>query len=189
MNREVRLLCVWLTAAMVAALSGCARKPAYSEMEPNKAATNQNQNRNQASETQPTAPPPAAETPPTAPPPPPTPTKSPSFLDPKGEIKDLPNYPRSYRVSAQIGPLQGMNTMSMALKTSDGMDKIVAFYEQIIKTNKWTVTDKIRDPELSEWNLKKGETDSGRVQVKKDQRTSEFNIIIVRAEKLPEPPK
>ena len=104
-----------------------------------------------------------------------------------GEIKDLPSYPRAYRVSAQVGPVQGVNSMSLALKTSDSMDKITAFYEKVFKENKWLVTDRINDPELSEWNLKKGESNSARVQVKKDQqRASVMNIILVRTEKMEE---
>ena len=86
--------------------------------------------------------------------------------------------------------MQGVNSMSLGLRTGDPMDKITAFYEKVIKDNKWTVTDKIIDPELSEWSLKKGESNSAKVQVKKDeQQTSIMNIIIVRAEKMEEPAK
>jgi len=69
------------------------------------------------------------------------------------------------------------------------MEKITAFYEQVIKANKWTVVDKLIDPELSEWVLKKGEENSAKVQVKKDLKTSTMNIVIVRGEKLEEPAK
>jgi hypothetical protein len=62
-------------------------------------------------------------------------------------------------------------------------------YERVIKDNKWTVIDKVIDPEFSEWSLKKGEGGSAKVQVKKDQQTSAMNILIVRGEKLEEPGK
>jgi len=107
----------------------------------------------------------------------------------KGDIKDLPSYPRAYRVNIQVGPIQGVNTMLLTLKTTDPMDKITAFYERVIKDNKWTVIDKIIDPEFSEWSLKKGEDSSAKVEVKKDQQTRAMNIMIVRGEKLEEPGK
>ena len=189
MSKEARLLRVFL-AVVLAGLAGCAHKPAYSEMDPNKAAANNNQNQNQNLEGQgtqaatPAAPSPAEAAQPAAPPPNQT-IKSPSFMDPaKGDIKDLPGYPRAYRVSAQIGPMQGVNTMSLVLRTTDPMDKIASFYERVIKENKWTVTDKIIDPEFSEWNLKKGEENSAKVQVKKDLQSGAMNIVIVRGEKI-----
>lgn len=191
MNKEARLLCLLLTAAVLAGLAGCARKPAYSDMDANRASANQNQNQNVSGENQaPASPAPAAPSPTgaaePAPASPPAPAfKNPSFLDPaKGDVKDLPAYPRAYRVNMQVGPMEGVNTMSLVLKTTDPMDKITAFYERVIKDNRWTVTDKIIDPEFSEWNLTKGEDNSAKVQVKKDLQTSAMNIIIVRAEKM-----
>lgn len=192
MNKVARLVCAWLTAAVIGVLAACAHKPAYSEMDANRTASTQNNNQsNNAPESAST---PNSAEPPASPAPssPPTPAfKSPTFMDQvRGEIKDLPSYPGAYRVSAQIGPMQGVNSMSLGLKTRDPMDKITAFYDRVIKDNKWTVTDKIVDPELSEWNLKKGESNSARVQVKKDEKqTSIMNIIIVRAEKMEEPAK
>ena len=35
----------------------------------------------------------------------------------------------------------------MVLETGDAMDKIVAFYDKAIKSNGWTVSDKLNDPE------------------------------------------
>jgi hypothetical protein len=187
MNKGARLVSVWLAAAVIAGLAGCARKPAYSEIDANRTANAQNNNEPNAQETAstPNSGPPASSAPAS---PPTTPFKSPTFMDQaSGEIKDLPSYPRAYRVSAQVGPVQGVNSMSLALKTSDSMDKITAFYEKVFKENKWLVTDRINDPELSEWNLKKGESNSARVQVKKDPRQASMNIIIVRTEKMEEP--
>lgn len=74
--------------------------------------------------------------------------------------------------------------MSLGLRSNDPMDKIAAYYERVIKDNKWTVTDKIIDPEFSEWNLKKGDDNNAKVQVKKDQQSGAMNIVIVRAEKI-----
>ena len=74
--------------------------------------------------------------------------------------------------------------MSLGFTTTDPMDKITAFFERVIKDNKWTVIDKIIDPEFSEWTLKKGEDNSAKVQVKKDQQTGALNIVMVRGEKL-----
>jgi hypothetical protein len=189
MNKKVRLL--WLiAAAAIVTSAGCSRKPAYSEMDANRTSRNQNQN----SEAQTTATPPNAAPSPAAPEPAPTPQipkfKNPSFLDPvRGDIKDLPNYPRAQRVNVQIGPVQGVNIASITLRTRDPMDQIRAFFEQAIKTNHWAVSNKIIDPELSEWTLSKGEQNSAKVQVKKEPQTGTMIIIIVRGEKIEEPAK
>jgi len=182
---------------MIAFASGCAHKPAYSDLDANQAVKKQDQsqaNANQpappgeasqglpANNAAPSVEPAAAPAPPVAPP---APRKSPTFLDAvKGDIRDLPSYPGAQRVSVQIGPIEGVNTMSIGLRTTDAMDKIGSFYEQVIKTNKWTVVDKIIDPDLSEWTLKKGEENRAKVQVKKDIKSNVMNIVVVRAEKL-----
>lgn len=194
MKNEVRFLCLSLLAAVVAGLGGCTHKPAYSEMDANKASRNQNQNQNQNAESRSAPPAPAsgAAPEPTAPAPPPSalPLKSPLFFDQAtGGIRDLPVYPNASRVSVQIGPVQDMNTMSIVLNTTDSMDKVAAFFERAIKDNKWTVLGKMVDQELSEWRLKKGEDNNAKVQVKKDETTKALNIIMVRAEKLEAPAK
>jgi hypothetical protein len=193
MNKEARLLCLSLAVVVIAALAGCSHKPGYSEMDANRTARNQNQNHNSEGRSTASMPPavePPAATEPSPGPPPAPAVKRPSFMDQaKGDIRDLPSYPRAYRVNMQIGPIQGVNTMLLTLKTTDPMDKITAFYERVIKDNKWTVIDKIIDPEFSEWSLKKGEDSSAKVQVKKDQQTRAMNIMIVRGEKLEEPGK
>jgi hypothetical protein len=199
MNKEARLLCLSLAVLVIAGSAACSHKPSYSEMDANRASGNQNQNQkqnqNQNSEGQANASTPLAVEPPAAtqptPVPPPAPAvKRPSFMDQaKGDIRDLPSYPRAYKVNMQVGPVQGVNTMLLTLKTTDPMDKITAFYERVIKDNKWTVIDRIIDPEFSEWSLKKGEDSSAKVEVKKDQQTRAMNIMIVRGEKLEEPGK
>jgi len=179
---------------IIAVATGCSHKPAYSDIDANRAAAKQEPNQSNANQatassagaSQPSAaePPVPSPPPPAAPPAPPA-HKNPTFLDEaKGGVKDLPSYPGAQRMSVQIGPVEGVNTMAIGLRTRDSMDRIALFYDQVIKTNKWTVVDKIIDPELSEWNLKKGEENSGKVQVKKDVKTNIMNIVIVRGEKM-----
>ena len=191
MKIQVRFLWI-LLAAIIVASGACQHKPAYSEIDANKASRNQNQNSDsQASSAKPApAESPAATAPQPSPATPQRPSfQTPSFLDAtRGEIKDLPNYPRSLRVNAQMGALQGVNTTTFVFTTSDPMDKVAAFFDQAIKNNHWTVTDKMLDPELSEWTLEKGKDNSGKVRVSKDQ-TGRINIIIIRGEKLQEPGK
>jgi hypothetical protein len=190
MNKGARLLSLSLVAAVIAGLSGCARKPAYSEMDPNGQSRNQNLNRNSEAQSSPSTLPSAGTE--AAQPAPATlaPFKSPTFLDQAtGGITDLPTYPNARRLNVQLGPVQGFNTMSLAYSSADPMDKISAFYDRVIKEKKWTVTGKTIDPELSEWNLKKGEDDSAKVQVKKDEQTRGFVIVMVRTEKLDAPSK
>jgi hypothetical protein len=174
--------------------SGCAHKPAYSNINTDRPRAVENSNGGET-----TAPPPAP-----APTPSPNPTeaeqaaatpdankiKFPAFLDQAtGGAKDLPNYPKSHRVNITFGPISGSDTMSLVLRTKDPMDAIATFYDNTIKKNGWTVTDKTRDPELSEWNVKKGDRDSGRVRVQRDPRTGLLDIIIVRTQAIQEPQK
>lgn len=194
MSREVRIFGVCLLVTVMTLWTGCARKPAYSEIDANRGTVKENQNQPNASQaaspgasSQPSATEPEATSPASTPSTPasaPT-TKRPSFLDDAtGGIKDIPSYPGAFRVNMQVGPVEGVNTMALGLRSRDSMDKITAFYEQAIKANKWTVVDKLIDPELSEWNLKKGEENSAKVQVKKDLTSGAMNIVIVRGEKL-----
>ena len=199
MIKEVRFLGLLIVTIMFAVwTAGCSHKPAYSEMETKGSRNqNQNQNQNQSAESQPTelppappGPPPAADAAQPAPAPAGNTIKSPTFLDKSaGGIKDLPSYPGAYRVSVQVGPLQGFNTMSLGYTSGEPMAKISAFYERVIKENKWTVIDKLIDPDFSEWNLKKGEDHTAKVQVKKDPLTNAFTIVMVRAEKETTPTK
>ncbi|MFY9555427.1 MAG: hypothetical protein WAV20_17770 [Blastocatellia bacterium] len=183
MKHNMRLLSWLLIVAFMLTGGGCKQKPAYSEIETNKAAGNQNSNNEAKS---PAIAADAQASPEPAPAPPQTPKlNNPSFMNPStGDIADLPNYPRAQRVNVRIGPVEGVNLASIALITGDPMDKIAAFYEQTIKKNNWTVSDKIRDSELSEWTLSKGASHSAKVQIKRDPQTARMNIILVRAEKL-----
>ena len=188
MKKQVRLLWVVL-AAIIVASSACKHKPAYSDIDTNKNSRNQNQNGETQATGAPAEPPasPASQPSPAAPQRPAF--QSPSFLDAsRGEIKDLPSYPSAQRVNVQIGAVQGVNTATFVFTTRDPMDKIAAFFDQAIKNNHWTVTDKMIDPELSEWTLEKAKDNSAKVRATKDQ-TGHINIIIIRGEKLQEPGK
>jgi hypothetical protein len=190
MNKVAIYLFLSLVTIVIAASAGCSHKPAYSDLNTNKSSRDQNQDNNKSVEGgQTSAPAPAAEpqpptevaqpeTAPTA-----APFKNPSFLD-EGQIKDLPSYPNAYNASVRVGPIQGVNTMSISLISKDPMDKISAFFERVIKDNKWTVSNKTIDPEFSEWSLAKGPDNSAKVQVKKDEKTGAMNIVIVRGETM-----
>jgi hypothetical protein len=174
---------------LIVAVGGCSHRPAYSDIDANRNSRNQNQN----SEAQTGAPsaaytPPASGSQPGPSPAEPEKIKMPSFMNQAGGIKDLPSYPRAIRVNIQFGPIQQTNVMTLFLHTRDSMEKVQAFYTQVIKDNQWTVSDKLLDPELSEWTLKKGENNDAKVQAKKDPKTGSLEISIVRAEKLGTPP-
>lgn len=166
-------------------LASCRHKPAYSEMDPD-ASRNGNA---KAAASSPNAQQTAPENPQTASTPQPA-FKRPSFMGADGgTIMDLPDYPRGRRQSVVMGPNQGTNMMSLALTTKDAMDQISPFYEQVIKRNRWTVADKIADPEYCEWSLKKGDNNMAKITIKKDAQTGLMTISILRAEKLEEPAK
>jgi hypothetical protein len=83
----------------------------------------------------------------------------------------------------QIGPIQGEDAMLLNLRTRDSMENVQAYYEKAIKENRWTVEDKVLDPEVSFWTLKKDDNNAARVQVKKDSATGSLDIFIVRTQK------
>jgi hypothetical protein len=185
----VRVLWFFLAMAVIATSNGCRHKPAYSDIDANKSSSTHNQNSEDKAVTTP-APAAAEAPPPETSQPAGSPSSAQSFKSPRfmdqttGAIKDLPNYPRSVKTGIQIGPNHGLNAMTLVLQTSDSMDLIAAFYQKVIKDNQWSVVDKVIDPDMSEWILKKGEENSARIQVKKDPASSRKNISIVRGEKL-----
>ena len=194
MIKEVRLLWLFLALAAIVTSNGCSHKPAYSDIDANKPSGTHNQNSEGKAGRTPA--PAAAELPatgasqPAGSPPSAQRFKTPTFMDQAtGSIKDLPNYPRSSRANIQVGPNQGLNVMTLMLQTGDSMDLIAAFYQKAIKDNQWTVVDKVIDPDMSEWILRKGEENSARIQVKKNPGTNKKNIVIVRGEKLEETSK
>jgi hypothetical protein len=192
MNKTVRLSVSLAVFSFIVASGGCSHKPAYSELDANRNSRNQNQNGEVQTTLQPTAgtdaPQPSASQPGAAQAELAKPT-TPSFMNAAGTIKDVPSYPRAVRVNVQFGPMQQATVMMLLLHTRDSMEKVQAFYTQAIKENHWTVTDKLLDPELSEWTLNKDERNNAKVQVKKDPKTGSLDISIVRAEKFEVAPK
>jgi hypothetical protein len=187
MKSELRVIALLITAAICMS-AACRNKPAYSEMDANKTAKVENGNSgDQASVT------PPPESVPAPSPPPPAQTrqfKPPTFLDTtNGSIKDLPSYPGARKTNQVIGPAEGTNAVTIVYTSADSMDKIAAFFERVIKSNKWVVSNKLIDPDVSEWVLKKGEDDNAKVSVNKDSKTGHMTIFMVRSEKLEQPPK
>lgn len=184
MRRKVRwgLVLAWVAIATCAA---CRHKPAYDEIDANRSSSIQNRNsETQAGTSAATGGEPSSTGGQPAPSQPATSSfKTPRFVDQVNGIKDLPNYPRATRASVQIGPNEGINVMTLALRTGDSMDAIIAYYKQVIKNNQWTVMTQTLDSEMSEWVLKKGEENSAKIQVKKDP-TGRMNIFVIRGEKL-----
>jgi hypothetical protein len=183
--------------ALVACLSVAAcgpRQPAYKDVNTNQPAPSVNPgtiatppaNTNaspQVGETAPMAVPPAA-------------IKMPAFMDTaKGAPKDLPNYPGAAIVNIQYGPQQDTDIFSVAMQTGDAMDKIAAYYDKIIKSNGWDVTQRQVDPEYAEWMMNKNASDEAKVVVQKPKQGSRpgnmFMIVVARTAKSaqPQPPK
>jgi len=186
MKSELRVIALLITAPILMS-AACRNKPAYSEIDANKTAKVENSNSGeQASVTPPPQPTPS----PVAPQPQTRQFKPPTFLDPTdGSIKDLPSYPGARKTNQIIGPAEGTNAVTTVYTSADSMDKIAAFFERVIKSNKWVVSNKLIDPDVSEWVLKKGEDDNAKVSVNKDSKTGHMTIFMVRSEKLEQPPK
>jgi hypothetical protein len=184
MKSELRVIALLITAPILMS-AACRNKPAYSEIDANKTAKVENSNSGEQPSVTPTPEP--------APTPPPAQTrqfKPPTFLDPtNGSIKDLPSYPGARKTNQVIGPAEGTNAVTTVYTSADSMDKIAAFFERVIKSNKWVVSNKLIDPDVSEWVLKKGEDDNAKVSVNKDSNTGHMTIFMVRSEKLEQPPK
>ena len=110
------------------------------------------------------------------------------------EVKDLPNYPGAHSVNIQYGPMGEIDMFTTTLMSRDSTDKIAAFYDKVIKTNGWTVTNRIVDPEYCEWALKKNDSDEAKITVTKSTMPNVFAIVIGRTGKPPQatsatPPK
>lgn len=189
----MRLLCAILVCVFSIGFISCRNKPAYNDIDTSRGGSGSNRNGNEsktgstasvADQTNTSAQPTEAQAQQ------PAPAQPQQFKPPKfmvnGEAKDLPNYPQAITRSVQLGPIQGVDTLSLVLETRDSMDKITAFYEKVVKNNAWTVDSKTLDPELAEWNLRKAFDNEAKVQVKKDPRTNAMIIVIVRTEKITE---
>src|ERR1041384_2262450 len=178
MSKALKYVVVLFALCLMVALSGCAHKPAYSDIDVNKNSRNQNKN-----ESSPLAEVLKEATPQLAPGSEPAKPKMPSFLGANGSVKDMPSYPRASRVNVQIGPIEAAQVMTLLLQTTDPMEKIQSFYTEAIKENNGAVSYKLLDPEVAEWTLTKDERNNAKVQAKKDPQTGSIFISIVRAEK------
>ena len=181
----MKSVCAFLVFVMSIGVIACGpRKPAYSSINTNQAKVSQNQNNNEQPSVLANAP--GSESQAQPQPSQPEKFRMPPFLDQAtGQIKDLPSYPLANRVNMQYGPIQGQDTLSMVLETGDTMDKIVAFYDKAIKSNGWTVSDKLKDVELSSWTLKKGNDNEARIEVRKNPQANSMYIAIARTQGQP----
>jgi hypothetical protein len=112
--------------------------------------------------------------------------KPPAFFDQKkGQIKDLPSFPNASVINIGYGPINGQNGVFISLQTLSPFEEVAAFYDKAIKSNGWTVINDSRTPGSYVWQLKKGEGQEARVQVKDDQDAHRVIIGLARIEKQP----
>ncbi|HKV40495.1 MAG TPA: hypothetical protein VJX67_14875 [Blastocatellia bacterium] len=105
----------------------------------------------------------------------------PAFLDDRtGQIKDLPLYPRSKLINSQYGPVNGYNTMMLRAETGDPFEKVTGYYDQILKSNGWRIDNNNRGEGSFSWELLKGASDHGGVQVTQDPRNKHVYVMVVR---------
>ncbi|MEW6128240.1 MAG: hypothetical protein AB1757_14465 [Acidobacteriota bacterium] len=178
------------------AIQGCNRKPAYSDIktdEPKRAAETKAENSETVAPNSNTATDPVAKLDQqlpnsnTATPATPSKTVRPSFLDTsKGEIIDLPRYPNAAMTNIQYGPKEDLLIAFMVFQAYDTVDKVAAFYDKSIKSKGWTVVSRTNDAAFYEWNLKKGESDTGAVKVMFDESNKTVLISLTRTEPNPE---
>jgi hypothetical protein len=121
--------------------------------------------------------------------PPPAQSSVPGFIDTKtGQIKDLPNYPTADRTNVQMGPIGDVSTAMFVLETGEQVESVAKFYDQVAKSQGWTVVIRILENENFNIELQKGEQNEGKVQARRDTTTGKTTIVVSRVEKLP-PPK
>jgi hypothetical protein len=90
-------------------------------------------------------------------------------------------------MSVQYGPLNGMDTGFIVLATNQPLDAIAAFYDKAIKSNGWSVANKLTDPEVYKVTLKKDAFNEAIVQVEKDPQTGNRRIVLTRLQKPKQP--
>ena len=177
-----------LVAAVGLSVTACGpRKPAYSDINTNQPARPEAP----ATASEPAQNPAGgAAAPAQTPPAQPTVFRMPAFMDAsKGDPKDLPNYPQAATVNLQYGPNGDIDTYSVSLRTGDAMEKITGFYDQMLKSNGWTVASRLVDPEYAEWVLKKSDSDEAKVTVQKEKQGNTFIIVTARTGKPPQKPQ
>src|SRR5690349_5110072 len=114
----------------------------------------------------------------------------PAFFDAgKGQIKDLPTYPKSKRANVQISNANDTPTVIMVYQLYGTAEEAAAFYEKQIKANGWTVVTSSKTPDYYDWTLKKGERDQAAVNIKRDAQQPAYLILSVNRNQLPEAAK
>jgi len=142
----------------------------------------------------PDAPPAGSEAPPSGPPVAETKPAQPAAIKPPpflnlttGEIDDLPSYPGGSRMSVQYGPVNGMDAGFIMLTTNAPVDQIAAFYEKTVKSQGWSVSNRLADPEIYRLTLKKDAFNEAIVQVEKDPQSGNRRIVLTRLQKPKQP--
>ena len=86
-----------------------------------------------------------------------------------------------YRI--QYGPTQGYDSAMVILRSKDQFDKVTAFYDTVIKNNKWGVAANDRSPDNYSWTLGSEEGDEGLVQITRDPKSNVVTIVLDRVRK------
>jgi hypothetical protein len=105
----------------------------------------------------------------------------------RAEPRDLPGYPRARKGQVRFGPYQDKQIFAATLTTRDSMDRVAAFYDDVLKSNGWKVSSRIVDPEYSEWIFRKDNDaeDEGKVVVQKEPSGNGLTISIARTSNAP----
>jgi hypothetical protein len=124
---------------------------------------------------------------------PPTPTTPPAeekkvpqvpeFLDTaKGQIKDLPPFPKSRVVNVQYGPINGISSAMYIYQANETPENVAAFFEKSVTSNGWKILSRTKEPDNFEFTLGKGTRDEGIIRVKKDTQSKATVILLSRAQ-------
>jgi hypothetical protein len=182
---------VWLLAIVIAsAISiSCNRKPAYSDVEPEKGRAQASGQAEQSPQTPASSEPAAAPAPPPAAPLPQDTVakkefKLPAFIDDRtGEIKDLPSYPNAIRTNASVGPIQDVEAATYVLEAGDSIEMIASFYDAAIRKNGWRVAARSKEADYFKLEMTKGGTSEAIVEARRDPSTNRRSIVLSRVER------
>ena len=183
----MKFLLLLITLLAVVMLAACER-PTSEEQNQGMQPVNRNTSAQAEAPPPPDAPQPGSEAPPGPPPAQPTTMKMPSFWNTTtGEIQDLPSFPGGARMNVQYGPINGIETGFIVLSTNQPIETIAAFYDKAIKSNGWSVVNKLTDPEMYKVSLKKDAFNEAVIQVDKDPQTGIRRIGLTRLQKPKQP--
>jgi hypothetical protein len=111
------------------------------------------------------------------------PVQIPEFLDMnKGQIKDLPPYPKAARTNMQYGPINGVSSAMYVYVTNESPATISAFYEKAFQSNGWRILAADKVPDSYEYTLAKGTRDQALIRIKKDVQSHQTSILLSRAQ-------